>query len=343
MDAQKSLLEQDLALTWRYSVGNPYEEFSSAESLDVAEVMGSYGFTNVMRQILRTSFGRFSLAPSNWRMGELMIASARYYELTGDRAYLNWVDEADRLVHDGGRAADAERPARPAAAGAVLLGHPRTCLRAALADNGLGRAERDRRGLGGDRTRGPRRPRARAREPAAGRAAARGRGVLASVEGRLALRAGGAARQAQAVRRGHALPARQLLEPGDAVCPGVRILRAARQASERDPPLHARPRLAAARARARRRLLALRREDALPGHRHRPGLRAGGRAIPRRQRRAEPARAQPLRNARRGNDARDVRLRRGRDGRSARGRGASARCTCRRTPPRTRHSSRRCG
>jgi hypothetical protein len=91
MDAQKSLLEQDLALTWRYSVGNPYEEFSSAESLDVAEVMGSYGFTNVMRQILRTSFGRFSLAPSNWRMGELMIASARYYELTGDRPYLNWV------------------------------------------------------------------------------------------------------------------------------------------------------------------------------------------------------------------------------------------------------------
>jgi hypothetical protein len=91
MNAQKSLLEQDLALTWRYSIGNPYEEFSSAESLDVAEVMGSYGFTNVMRQILRTSFRRFSNAPSNWRMGELMIASARYYELTGDRPYLNWV------------------------------------------------------------------------------------------------------------------------------------------------------------------------------------------------------------------------------------------------------------
>jgi hypothetical protein len=91
MNAQRSLLEQDLALTWRYSIGNPYEEFSFAESLDVAEVMGSYGFTGVMRQILRTSFKRLPLARSNWRMGELMIASARYYELTRDRAFLDWV------------------------------------------------------------------------------------------------------------------------------------------------------------------------------------------------------------------------------------------------------------
>jgi hypothetical protein len=91
MNAQRSLLEQDLALTWRYSIGNPYEEFSFAESLDVAEVMGSYGFTGVMRQILRTSFNRLPLAASNWRMGELMIASARYYDLTGDRAFLRWV------------------------------------------------------------------------------------------------------------------------------------------------------------------------------------------------------------------------------------------------------------
>jgi hypothetical protein len=91
MNAQRSLLTQDLALTWRYSIGNPYEEFSFAESLDVAEVMGSYGFTGVTRQILRTSFKRLSVAPSNWRMGELMIASARYYQLTGDRPYLRWV------------------------------------------------------------------------------------------------------------------------------------------------------------------------------------------------------------------------------------------------------------
>ena len=91
MNAQRSLLTQDLALTWRYSIGNPYEEFSFAESLDVAEVMGGYGFTGVTRQILRTSFKRFAILPTNWRMGELMLASARYYALTGDRAYLRWV------------------------------------------------------------------------------------------------------------------------------------------------------------------------------------------------------------------------------------------------------------
>jgi hypothetical protein len=91
MNAQRSLLTQDLALTWRYSIGNTYEEFSFAESLDVAEVMGSYGFAAVTRQILRTSFNRLPLAPSDWRMGELMIACARYYALTGDRPFLDWV------------------------------------------------------------------------------------------------------------------------------------------------------------------------------------------------------------------------------------------------------------
>ena len=36
MDAQRSLLIQDLALTWRYSVGNQYEEFRLPK-LDTAE------------------------------------------------------------------------------------------------------------------------------------------------------------------------------------------------------------------------------------------------------------------------------------------------------------------
>ena len=47
MDAQRSLLIQDLALTWRYSVGNQYEEFSFAEALDAAEVMAEYGLPGV--------------------------------------------------------------------------------------------------------------------------------------------------------------------------------------------------------------------------------------------------------------------------------------------------------
>ena len=39
MDADRSLLIQNLALTWRYSVGNPYQQFSFPEggtSLDHA-------------------------------------------------------------------------------------------------------------------------------------------------------------------------------------------------------------------------------------------------------------------------------------------------------------------
>ena len=105
--------------------------------------------------------------------------------------------------------------------------------------------------------------------------------------------------------------------------------------------LHAAARLAPARARARRRLRALRARRAVPGLRHRPGLRDQRLALPRRQRRGRPARAEPLRPARCGDDARHVRRRRGRERRAAAGR-ASARCTCRRTAPRTPRSSRRC-
>ena len=49
-DAQRSLLIQDLALTWRYSVGNQYEEFSFAEALDAAEVMAEYGLPGVTQR-----------------------------------------------------------------------------------------------------------------------------------------------------------------------------------------------------------------------------------------------------------------------------------------------------
>ena len=38
MDAQRALLVQNLGLTWRYSIGNPYEQFSFPEGVDVAQV-----------------------------------------------------------------------------------------------------------------------------------------------------------------------------------------------------------------------------------------------------------------------------------------------------------------
>jgi hypothetical protein len=87
-NAERSLLTQDLALTWRYSVGNQYEEFSFAEALDAAEVLAEYGLGSVTKDILRTALGRLAAARSNWRMGEKLAATAHYYRLSGDRAYL---------------------------------------------------------------------------------------------------------------------------------------------------------------------------------------------------------------------------------------------------------------
>ena len=88
VDAERSLLVQDLALTWRYSVGNQYQEFSFAEALDVAEVLGEYGLGDVTKQILRTGLGRLASTRSNWRMGEKLAGTAQYYRLTHDRAYV---------------------------------------------------------------------------------------------------------------------------------------------------------------------------------------------------------------------------------------------------------------
>ena len=85
-NAERSLLVQDLALTWRYSVGNQYEEFSFAEALDAAEVMAEYGLPGVTKEILRSSLTRLTGGTSNWRAGEKLTAAALYFRLSGDRA-----------------------------------------------------------------------------------------------------------------------------------------------------------------------------------------------------------------------------------------------------------------
>jgi hypothetical protein len=87
-DAERSLLIQNATLAWRYSVGNTYEEFSTAEMMEVAQVMGEYGFAHVDEAILRTSFWRKLSKSANWNMGERLLASARYCLLFHDRAYL---------------------------------------------------------------------------------------------------------------------------------------------------------------------------------------------------------------------------------------------------------------
>ena len=92
-DAERTLLIQNLALTWRYSIGNPYEQFSSPEGIDVSRVMAEYGQSEVTRAILHTSLRkrpkRFRGTPvrsANWKMGARLVGTAEQARLSGDRS-----------------------------------------------------------------------------------------------------------------------------------------------------------------------------------------------------------------------------------------------------------------
>jgi hypothetical protein len=87
-NALRALLVQNLELTWRYSVGNAYGEFSFPESVDGAEVMAEYGFSSVARSMLRTSFTRAPRPYPQWKMGERLLASALYARLYPDDPFL---------------------------------------------------------------------------------------------------------------------------------------------------------------------------------------------------------------------------------------------------------------
>jgi hypothetical protein len=87
-DAERSLLVQQRVLTWRYSVGNPYEELSFAEALDAARVMAAYGHEDLSEAILRFALRRLPMRYSNWRAGAVLVAAADHYRLTGDSALL---------------------------------------------------------------------------------------------------------------------------------------------------------------------------------------------------------------------------------------------------------------
>jgi hypothetical protein len=82
MDAERNLLIQNLSHSWRYSLANAYERFSW-ELIDVAQVMGAYGFTGLERAIVQKSFHRGSVFP-NRAAGERMSGTADYYNRTGD-------------------------------------------------------------------------------------------------------------------------------------------------------------------------------------------------------------------------------------------------------------------
>lgn len=87
LDAERALEVQNLLLSWHYSLGNPYEEFSFPESVDDAQVLAEYGFEPEARTVLRASLTRRPRPYPNWKMGEKLLASAEYVRLSGDRAY----------------------------------------------------------------------------------------------------------------------------------------------------------------------------------------------------------------------------------------------------------------
>jgi len=87
MNAERNLLIQNLLHTWRYSLANAYERFSW-EMIDVAEVLGEYGFTGVERQIVEESFHRRSVFP-NRAAGVRMAGVADYFRRTGDKRFVD--------------------------------------------------------------------------------------------------------------------------------------------------------------------------------------------------------------------------------------------------------------
>jgi len=114
-DAERGILTQLISFGWRYSVGNPYEELSYAESLDAAEIAASYGYGSVAKSILELSLDRMRLRPwrfTAFRAAHILYSAATYYRLTHDRAFLR--AETPALGGLVQRIAERQRRAGPA-------------------------------------------------------------------------------------------------------------------------------------------------------------------------------------------------------------------------------------
>jgi hypothetical protein len=90
-DAARNLLVQNMGLTWRYSIGNRYEQLSTPEGMDVARVLAAYGQFRVSRAVLRTTLRKRAATPPiaptrsrNWRMGSRLVAFADFARLSGE-------------------------------------------------------------------------------------------------------------------------------------------------------------------------------------------------------------------------------------------------------------------
>ena len=298
MNAERAILVQQLVQSWRYSVGNPYEELSFAEALDTAQVMAEYGYPTTADGILRIALDRLPQRFSSWRAGELLLAAAVNYDLYRDRKALTretpdlaTVVEtlAGRQLTDG----DAAGRLQPEPLSSDRAGRRR---RRAGAGRRVAGSRRDQPCLVGDRPRRARGARGCDRTPARARAPpcrrARSRCGCPTV----ALPAGDAHRSVASVSADHGDARRLVLEPRHAVRVRVRVLPAGRRRGEGHPALPVAARLATRRRHARRRAHRLR-----PQHRRRRarrGVRDEPVALPRRQRSTRPARADAVRDAR---------------------------------------------
>lgn len=113
-NAERAILTQLIASGWRYSVGNPYEELSYAESLDAAEIAAEYGYGAVAKSIIELSLHRMHIRPwrfTAFRGGHILLTSARYYRLTRDREFLR--EETPALTEMVGRIAARQLTSGP--------------------------------------------------------------------------------------------------------------------------------------------------------------------------------------------------------------------------------------
>src|SRR5581483_10835761 len=114
-NAQLAVLTQLISYGWRYSIGNPYEELSYAESLDAAEVAAEYGYAQTAKAIIELSLQRMRLRPwrfTAFRGAHILSTAALYYRLTRDRTFLR--AETPALAQLVQRIAERQRTTGPA-------------------------------------------------------------------------------------------------------------------------------------------------------------------------------------------------------------------------------------
>jgi len=83
-DARRALLVQSLVLGWRYSLGNPYEQVSFPEVVDVARVLAEHGLRDVARAVLLRALPARPNPYPNWKRGLKLLGFADHYSLFRD-------------------------------------------------------------------------------------------------------------------------------------------------------------------------------------------------------------------------------------------------------------------